>query len=153
MPKNWQPTSSNFKVTFPTKTTNAYTHPRVCQKDVSFVSPFSKEGMERTKEKERKEAEAHRYFVETMALLHTRFEEEQKDVCIISLDKLKLEEEVKNKEVDDVEEDIVNLQEELLEEVNELPSERLTKVTEKLVQRALQSADIIKSSSKLSPAS
>ena len=139
MPKNWQPTSSNFKVTFPTKTTNAYTHPRVCQKAVSFVSPFSKEGMERTKERGRKEAEAHRYFVETMALLHTRFKEEQKDVCIISLDKLKLEdvEDAKAQDDDGEDEDTVNLDQELLEEVNELPPERLTKQTKQLVQKAL----------------
>ena len=51
MPKNWRPTSADSKVTFTKekKTTNAYAHPRVFPKAVSFVSPFSKEGMERTK--------------------------------------------------------------------------------------------------------
>ena len=62
MPKNWRPTSMDSNVIFTKKkmTTNAYAHPRVFQNAVSFVSPFSKEGMERTKERERKEAEAHR---------------------------------------------------------------------------------------------
>ena len=57
-PKNFQPNTSDSKVTFPTKTTNVYTNPRVCLKAEPFVSPFSKEGMERTKQRERKESEA-----------------------------------------------------------------------------------------------
>ena len=100
-----------------------------------------------------------------MALLHARFEEEQKEVCIISMDQLKLDEEVKAQdddtedgayhtgEDDDAEEDSINLQEELFDEVNVLPLDGVTKETQELVQMALQSAEIIKIVSKLSPAS
>ena len=71
-----------------------------------------------------------------MALLHTRFEQEQKEVCIISLDQLKLEddEEVKAQddegEDDDAEEDCVNLEEELLDEVSALPLDGVSKETQ-----------------------
>ena len=70
-----------------------------------------------------------------MALLHTRFEQEQKEVCIISLDQLKLEddEEVKAQddegEDDDAEEDCVNLEEELLDELSALPLDGVSKET------------------------
>ena len=70
-----------------------------------------------------------------MALLHTRFEQEQKEVCIISLDQLKLEddEEVKAQddegENDDAEEHCVNLEEELLDEVSALPLDGVSKET------------------------
>ena len=62
MPKNWQPTTADYKVTFPQKkkTTNAYADPRVCLRAEPLVSPFSKEGLERNKQKARKEAEAQR---------------------------------------------------------------------------------------------
>ena len=94
-----------------------------------------------------------------MALLHTKFEEEQKEVCIISLDQLRLEddEEVKVQddegEDDDAEEDCVNLEEELLDEVNVLPYDGVSKETHELVQKALQSAEITKCLSKLTPSS
>ena len=89
-----------------------------------------------------------------------RFEKEKKEMCIISLDQLKLDdddEEVKvQDDKDDKDEDddgdTVNV-EELLDEVSELPHYGITKETEELVQKALQSAEIIKSVSKLSPAS
>jgi len=48
-------------------------------------------------------------------------------VCIISLSQLKLEGEVKAKHDDDEEDDTDELQEEILEEVNELPHDRATK--------------------------
>ena len=92
-----------------------------------------------------------------MALLHARFEEEQKEVCIISLDQLQLgdDEEAKAQHDDGEDDDVdsVNLQEELLDEVSVLPLEGVTKETHELVQKALQSAEIIKIVSKLSPAS
>ena len=92
-----------------------------------------------------------------MALLHARFEEEQKEVCIISLDQLRLgdDEEAKAQD-DDVEDDDVdsiNLQEELLDEVNVLPYDGVSKETHELVQKALQSAEITKCLSKLTPSS
>ena len=79
-------------------------------------------------------------------------------MCIISLDQLQLGEETKtqhedSQDDDDFEEDSVNLQEELLDEVTVLPFEGVTKETHQLVQKALQSAEITKSLSKLSPAS
>ena len=81
-------------------------------------------------------------------------------MCIISLDQLQLGDDEKAKahdddgeDDDDFEEDSVNLQEELLDDVSVLPFEGVTKETHVLVQKALQSAEITKSLSKLSPAS
>ena len=92
-----------------------------------------------------------------MALLHSRFEQEQKEVCIISLDQLKLGDDEESKaqegEDDDAEEDCVNLEEELLDEVSALPLDGVSKETQKLVEKALQSAEITKCLSKLTPAS
>ena len=92
-----------------------------------------------------------------MALLHTKFEEEQKEVCIISLDQLRLEddEEVKAQDDDgeDDDADSINLQEELLDEVSVLPYDGVSKETHELVQKALHSAEITKCLSKLTPAS
>ena len=101
-----------------------------------------------------------------MELIWAKLEEGKKDLCIISLDQLKLDEEVKRKvpfqttflkdDDDDAyhaEEDTDTLQEELLDEVSVLPTDPETKKTEMLVQKALQSVDIIKFTSKLSPAS
>ena len=65
-----------------------------------------------------------------MELVWARFEKEQKEVCIISLDQLKLDDETKSLEDDEEEEkeeDNVELQAEHLEEVNELPTDKLTK--------------------------
>ena len=101
-----------------------------------------------------------------MELIWAKLEEGKKDLCIISLDQLKLDEEVKRKvpfqttflkdDDDDAyhaEEDTDTLQEELLDEVSVLPTDPETKKTEMLVQKALQSVDIIKYKSKLTPAS
>ena len=79
-------------------------------------------------------------------------------MCIISLDQLQLGEEAKaqhddSEDDDDFEEDSINLQEELLDEVSVLPFEGVTKETHELVQKALQSAEITKCLSKLTPAS
>ena len=65
---------------------------------------------------------------------------------------LKLGDEVKDDDHDDAEEDVDNLQEELLEEVGELPTDGVTKETEELVRKALQSVDI-NCNSKPTPAS
>ena len=93
-----------------------------------------------------------------MELLFAQIEEQKKEVCIISLSQLKLEEEVKAEDDDhdhdqEEEEDLDDLQEELLESVSALPTDRETKQTDQLVRKALQSADIIKCISKLTPAS
>jgi hypothetical protein len=97
-----------------------------------------------------------------MDLLNAKFGIEKREMVIISFDSLKLEEEVKAKDDDDdnddhdheVEEDHPDdLQEELLESVSALPTDRETKQTDQLVRKALQSADIIKCISKLTPAS
>ena len=88
-----------------------------------------------------------------MELLFAQIEEQKKEVCIISLSQLKLEGEVKAKHDDDEEDDTDELQEEILEEVNELPHDRATKQTQYLLQKALKSVDIIKCTSKLTPAS
>ena len=73
------------------------------------------------------------------------------------MDQLKLEddEEVKVQDDDGEDDDVdsVNLQEELLDEVGVLPFEGVTKETHELVQKALQSAEITKCLSKLTPAS
>ena len=73
------------------------------------------------------------------------------------MDQLKLEddEEVKVQDDDGEDDDVdsVNLQEELLDEVSVLPYDGVTKETHELVQKALQSAEITKCLSKLTPAS
>ena len=94
-----------------------------------------------------------------MDLLNAKFGIEKREMVIISLDSLKLEEEVKAEDDDHVdadheeEEDPNDLQEELLESVSALSNDRETKQTDQLVRKALQSADIIKCISKLTPAS
>ena len=65
-----------------------------------------------------------------LALHNARFKEKQKEVYIISLDQLKLDDETKaleDDEEEEKEEDNVELQAEHLEEVNELPTDKLTK--------------------------
>ena len=73
------------------------------------------------------------------------------------MDQLKLEddEEVKVQDDDGEDDDVdsVNLQEELLDEVSVLPYDGVSKETHELVQKALQSAEITKCLSKLTPAS
>ena len=73
------------------------------------------------------------------------------------MDQLRLEddEEVKAQDDDGEDDDVdsINLQEELLDEVNVLPYDGVSKETHELVQKALQSAEIAKCLSKLTPAS
>ena len=140
--------TSHEPFTFTTKTGK----PRDFPKAEPYICPFSKEGIERHNEKMKKEAEDKRKFVESLDLAFAKFEIQKKDVCIISMDELKLEEEVKAQH-DDEGEDTDNLQEELLEEVTELPLDGVTKQTDELVRKALQSVGIIKCTSKLTPAS
>ena len=151
-PKVFQPQASNFPVNLATMTK----YPRDYQKAEPFVNPFSKAGIERHNEEMKKRAEDDRKFAETMDLAFAKFEEQKKEVCIFSLSELKLGEEVKADEHDDddedAEEDVDNLQEELLEEVGELPTDGVTKETEELVRMALQSVDI-NCNSKPTPAS
>ena len=132
-------------------------YPRVCQKRGPLINPFSKEGHEYTNEEKKKIVEDNRKFREAMDLLYAKFEIEKKEMVIISLDQLKLEEEVKAEDDDDDdhedEEDPNDLQEELLESVSALPTDRETKQTDQLVRKALQSVDITKCISKLTPAS
>ena len=115
--------TSHEPFTFTTKTEK----PRDFPKAEPYICPFSKEGIERHNEKMKKEAEDKQMFVESLDLAFAKFEKEKKEVCIISLDKLKLEEEVKAQHDDDEEEETDNLQEELLEEVTELPLDGVTK--------------------------
>ena len=123
--------TSHEPFTFTTKTEKPRDFPKV----EPFLNPFSKEGIERHNEKMKKEAEDKQKFVESLDLAFAKFEKEKKEVCIISLDNLKLEEEVKAHDDDDnVEEDCDNFQEEeLLDEVSALPYDKETKETEKLV--------------------
>ena len=154
-PKVFQPQASNFPVNLATMTK----YPRDYQKAEPFVNPFSKAGIERHNEEMKKRAEDDRKFAETMDLAFAKFEEQKKEVCIFSLSELKLDEvkaKAKDHDDDDVdedaEEDVNNLQEELLEEVGELPTDGVTKETEELVRMALQSVDI-NCNSKPTPAS
>ena len=98
-------------------------------------------------------------------LIKQEKELQKKELYIISFDKLKLDEDVKTKDDDDdayhaedsvagvYHTDTDTLKEELLDEVSVLPIDPETKKTEILVQKALQSVDIIKCKSKLTPAS
>ena len=144
-----QPLSSNDPFTFTIKMGK----PRDFLKAEPYICPFSKEGIERHNQKMKQEAEDKRKFVESLDMVFAKFEEQKKEVCIISLSELNLGEEVQDDDIDDdVEEDTDNLQEELLEEVSELPTDGVTKQTEELIRKALQSVDI-KCISKLTPAS
>ena len=153
-PTTFKPTASAFPVTFTTK----MRHPRDFPKAEPLFNPFSKEVHEYTNEKKKKIVEDNRKFREAMDLLNAKFGIEKKEMVIISFDQLKLEEEVKTEDDDNYhdqeeEEDPDDLQEELLESVCALPTDRETKQTDLLVRKALQSADIIKCISKLTPAS
>ena len=136
-------------------------YPRVYQKRGPLINPFSKEGHEYTNEEKKKIVEDNRKFREAMDLLYAKFEIEKREMVIISFDQLSLGEEVKAREDDHVdadhdhedEEDPNDLQEELLESVSALPTDRETKHTDQLVRKALQSVDIIKCISKPTPAS
>ena len=156
-PTKWEPTT----VAIPGPDFTKMRYPRVYQKRGPLIYAFSKEGLELAKEKEKKEAEDNRQFGVAMELVWAQIEEQKKEVCILSLSQLSLGEEVKAKEDDHVdadhdheeEEDPNDLQEELLETVSALPTDRETKQTDQLVRKALQSVDIIQCISKLTPAS
>jgi len=151
-PTKWEPTT----VAMPWPDSTKMKHPRDCPKAGPLINPFSKEGHEYTNEEKKKIVEDNRKFREAMDLLYAKFEIEKKEMVIISLDQLKLEEEVKAEDDDhdkEEEEDPDDLQEELLESVCALPTDRETKQTDQLVRKALQSADIIKCISKPTPAS
>ena len=155
-PTTFQPTDA----TFPKPNFTKMKHPRVCLKYEPIIHAFTKEGDEYAKEKKKKEDEDNRQFVEMMELVFTQIEEQKKEVCIISLSQLNLGEEVKAEDDDhhdhddhEEEEDPNDWQEELLETVSALPTDRETKQTDQLVRKALQSVDIIKCISKLTPAS
>ena len=151
-PTKWEPTT----VAMPWPDSTKMRYPRVCQKRGPLINPFSKEGHEYTNEEKKKIVEDNRKFREAMDLLYAKFEIEKKEMVIISFDQLKLEEEVKAEDDDhdqEEEEDPDDLQEELLESVSALPTDRETKHTDQLVRKALQSADIIKCISKPTPAS
>ena len=138
-------------------------YPRVFQKRGPQINPFSKEVHEYTNEEKKKIVEDNRKFREAMDLLYAKFEIEKREMVIISFDQLKLGEEVKAEDDDDDddnddddhedEEDPDDLQEELLESVSALPTDRETKHTNQLGRKALQSVDIIKCISKPTPAS
>ena len=141
-------------------------HPRDFPKAGPLINPFSKEGHEYTNEEKKKIVEDNRKFREAMDLLYAKFEIEKREMVIISFDQLSLGEEVKAEDDDDDdddddnddddhedEEDPNDLQEELLESVSALPTDRETKQTDQLVRKALQSVDIIKCISKPTPAS
>ena len=90
--------------------------------------------------------------------MNAKFGIEKKEMVIISLDQLQLGEEVKAED-DECEDGLVeddahgaSLQEELLDEVGALAHDGVTKETERLVQKALQSTEI-KDITKLTPAS
>ena len=154
-PTKFEPTAAAF----PKPDFTKMKYPRVCQKREPLIHAFSKEGVKLANEKNKKIVEDNRKFREAMDLLNAKFGIEKKEMVIISLDQLKLEEEVKAEDDDHVdadheeEEDPNDLQEELLESVSALPTDRETKQTDQLVRKALQSADIIKCISKLTPAS
>ena len=154
-PTKFEPTAAAF----PKPDFTKMRHPRDFPKaEPLFNPPFSKKGHEYTNEKKKKIVEENRKFREAMDLLYAKLEIEKKEMVIISFDQLKLEEEVKAEDDDhdhdqEEEEDLYDLQEELLESVSALPTDRETKQTDQLVRKALQSADIIKCISKLTPAS
>ena len=89
-------------------------------------------------------------------LIKQEKELQKKELYIVSFDHLKLDEEVKTEDDDDdahhAEDSVAgvkhtdtdNLQEELFDEVSVLPTDPETKKTEMLIQKALQSVDIIK---------
>ena len=132
-PTKWEPTT----VAMPWPDSTKMRYPRVFQKRGPQINPFSKEVHEYTNEEKKKVVEDNRKFREAMDLLYAKFEIEKREMVIISFDQLKLEEEVKAEddecEDDVVEEDRANLQEELLDEVEELVHDRVTKETERLV--------------------
>ena len=153
-PKTFEPTAAAFPVAFTTK----MRHPRDFPKAGPFINPYSKKGAERTNEEKKKIVEDNRKFREAMDLLHAKFGIEKREMVIISLDQLQLGEEVKAEDDDHehglVEDDVhgASLQEELLDEVGALAHDGVTKETERLVQKALQSTEI-KDITKLTPAS
>lgn len=153
-PTKFEPTAAAF----PKPDFTKMKYPRVCQKREPLIHAFSKEGIKLANEKNKKIVEDNRKFREAMDLLNAKFGIEKREMVIISFDQLKLEEEVKAEDDDhdhdqEEEEDLYDLQEELLESVSALPTDRETKQTDQLVRKALQSADIIKCISKLTPAS
>ena len=153
-PTKWEPTT----VAMPWPDSTKMKHPRDCPKAGPLINPLCKKGHRYTNEKKKKIVEDNRKFREAMDLLYAKFEIEKKEMVIISFDQLKLEEEVKAEDDDhdhdqEEEEDPDDLKEELLESVSALPTDRETKQTNQLVRKALQSVDIIKSISKLTPAS
>ena len=81
-PTKWEPTT----VAIPWPDSTKMRYPRVCQKRGPLINPFSKEGLELAKEKEKKEAEDNRQFGEAMELLWAKFEIEKKEMVIISFD-------------------------------------------------------------------
>ena len=153
-PTKFEPTAAAF----PKPDFTKMKYPRVCQEREQLINPFSKKGHQYTNEEKKKIVEDNRKFREAMDLLNAKFGIEKREMVIISFDQLKLEEEVKAEDDDhdhdqEEEEDLDDLQEELLESVSALPTDRETKQTDQLVRKALQSADIIKCISKLTPAS
>ena len=81
-PTKWEPTT----VAIPGPDFTKMRYPRVYQKRGPLINPFSKEGLELAKEKEKKEAEDNRQFGEAMELLWAKFEIEKKEMVIISFD-------------------------------------------------------------------
>ena len=80
-------------------------YPRVYQKRGPLINPFSKEGHEYTNEEKKKIVEDNRKFREAMDLLYAKFEIEKREMVIISLDQLKLGEEVSGEDDDDYNDD------------------------------------------------
>ena len=80
-PTKWEPTT----VAIPKPDFTKMRHPRVCLKRGPLINPFSKEGLELAKEKEKKEAEDNRQFGVAMELVWAQIEEQKKEVCILSL--------------------------------------------------------------------
>ena len=153
-PTKFEPTAAAF----PKPDFTKMKYPRVCQKREPLIHAFSKEGIKLANEKNKKIVEDNRKFREAMDLLHAKFGIEKREMVIISLDQLQLGEEVKAEDDDHehglVEDDAhgASLQEELLDEVGALAHDGVTKETERLVQKALQSTEI-KDITKLTPAS
>ena len=153
-PTKFEPTAAAF----PKPDFTKMKYPRVCQKREPLFNPPSEKGHEYTNEEKKKIVEDNRKFREAMDLLNAKFGIEKREMVIISLDQLQLGEEVKAEDDDHehglVEDDVhgASLQEELLDEVGALAHDGVTKETERLVQKALQSTEI-KDITKLTPAS
>ena len=76
-----QPFTMQDPFTYATKTKN----PRDWPKAAPYVNPFSKEGIERHEEMQEREATQKRQFVESLDLAFAKFEEQKKEVCIMTL--------------------------------------------------------------------